>query len=68
MNINAQVVSSDSNTNQLHKKTRRLGFVLLDSSFKKIATSLRILSAVIFTSDLNYFALSSFSLEPSELS
>ena len=55
MNIQAWVVSSDSKTNQLHKKTRRLGFVLLDSSFKNLATSLRILSAVIFTSD---FALS----------
>ena len=60
MNINAQVVSSDSNTNQLHKKTRRLGFVLLDSSFRNLATSSRIFSAVVFTSD---FALSLFSLE-----
>ena len=65
MNINARVVSSDSSTNQLHKKTRRLGLVLLGSSFKKLATSLRILSAVIFFSA---GLLSFFSFEPPLLS
>ena len=62
INPNARIISSES---RFRRRGAFLGFVLLDSYFKNLATSLRISSAEMSTPA---GLLSFFSLEPSLLS